>query len=72
MKSLTNCENPSSNPLQGAFRKQIVTLLVFPKAACDYKNCSVSRSRMYTGEIQPMRVKESRKRNLMWLIRNNL
>jgi hypothetical protein len=36
-KSLTNCENPSSNnPLQKACSG-------FPIAACDSKSCSVSR-----------------------------
>ncbi len=36
MKSLTNCENPSSNLLQRACSG-------FPEAACDSKNCSESR-----------------------------
>ncbi len=36
MKSLINCENPSSNPLQGA-------CFGFTEAACDDKNCSESR-----------------------------
>jgi hypothetical protein len=34
MKSLTNFENPSSNPLQN------VCSGGFPIAACDYKSCS--------------------------------
>jgi hypothetical protein len=52
MKSLTNCENPSSNPLQRgggvvpAFRKPPVTLKVVPKAACDSENCSESQQCM--------------------------
>ncbi len=36
---------------------------IVPKAACDFKNFSESRPWMYTGEIQPMRVKESQNRN---------
>ncbi len=43
MKSLTNCENPSSNPLQEAcygFPIANFTLKVVSKAACDPKNCS--------------------------------
>jgi hypothetical protein len=34
-KSLTNCEKPSSNPIQGA-------CCGFPEAACDSKSCSES------------------------------
>ncbi len=40
LKSLTNSENPSSNPLQEArscFMVASVTLKVVPKAACDSK-----------------------------------
>jgi hypothetical protein len=36
MKSRTNCENPSCNPLQEA-------CFGFPIAACDSTNCSESR-----------------------------
>ncbi len=36
MKSLTNCENPSSNPLQGGRSGS-------PEAACDSKSCFESR-----------------------------
>ncbi len=36
MKSLTNCENPSRNPLQEA-------CLGFSKAACDHERCSEIR-----------------------------
>ncbi len=45
---------------------------IVPKAACDSENCSESRPRMYTGEIQPMRVTESRNRNLMRLTEQSL
>jgi hypothetical protein len=50
-----------------AFRKPPVTLKDFPKATCDTGNCSESRPRMYTVEIQPMRVKERGNINLMRL-----
>ncbi len=71
----TNCENPSSNPLQGA-------CFGFPEAACDSISCSESRlwfwklfrkpAMMYIGEIQPMRVRERRNRNLMRLTEQSL
>ncbi len=35
IKSVSICENPSSNPLQEAFSG-------FPIAACNYKSCSIS------------------------------
>jgi hypothetical protein len=38
MKTLTNCENPSSNPLQ-------IACCGIPEADCDSVNCSVSRRR---------------------------
>ncbi len=40
IKSLTNCENPSSNLFQGACS-------CFPEAACDLKSCSESRLRFW-------------------------
>jgi hypothetical protein len=46
MKSLTNYENPSSNPLQGAFSGFQIAACdsnVFPKAACDPENCTENR-----------------------------
>ncbi len=72
VKSLTNSENASSNPLQGACS-------AFPEAACEAKSCSESRLWFWklfrkpamtvrTGEIQPQTVKESRKRNFIRLI----
>ncbi len=58
IKSLTNCESPSSNPLQRA-RSGI------PIAACDPENCSESRPGMDTGENRPVRAIESWNRNWM-------
>jgi hypothetical protein len=40
------------------FRNPPVNLKVVPKAVCDSENCFESRPLMYTGEIQPMRVKK--------------
>jgi hypothetical protein len=44
MKSLANCENPSSNRLQGACSGFLIAAcgsqtVVVPKAACDHNNC---------------------------------
>ncbi len=50
MKSLTNCEIPSSNPLQRACSGFLIAACVFkvvPKPACDYENCSISRLWIY-------------------------
>ncbi len=63
MKLLTNCENLSRELV-------LYTLKVVSKAACDSENCPESRQGMYTGEIQPMRVKESH--NKRCDLRNNL
>ncbi len=60
MKSLTNCENPSSSPLQGACSG-------LPKAACDPENYSESRHECTLEKNQPLRAKGSRNRNLMRL-----
>jgi hypothetical protein len=68
MKSLTNCENPYSNPLQDVcyvFPRAACDSKVVAKAACDPENCSESHPRMYTAENQLMREMESRNRTLM-------
>jgi hypothetical protein len=68
MRSLTNCENPSSNPLQGLVltsRQTSVTLKIVPKAAFEGENCSESRPLIYTGENLQRTAKERRHRNLM-------
>ncbi len=73
MKSLTNCENPSSNPRQGAcsgFPRAAYDycyVKVVPKAGCDPTFFSERRPWMYSGENQPMRAKETRNRNMMRL-----
>ncbi len=65
MKSLTNCENTSNNPLPEACTS-------FPLAACGYKSCRESRPGMYTRYINILKVrdKEILKRNFMQF-RNN-
>ncbi len=40
METLTNCENPSSNPLQ-------IACCDIQEAACDFVNCSVSWEACY-------------------------
>ncbi len=62
LKSLTNCKNPSCNPLQEAFSR-------FLKAACDCKsgsksrvwhwNCPERRLEMLSWEFPPIRLKEN-------------
>ncbi len=78
MKSLANCENPSSNPLHESRS-------VFPKDACDSEIWKLFRKpsvilkivpkaghEMYTREIQKMRAKERRNRNVMRLTEQSL
>jgi hypothetical protein len=68
MKSLTNCEIPSSNPLQIACSGFLIAACAFkvvPKPACDSENCSESRLGMYTRKNLPIRAKQSLNRNLM-------
>jgi hypothetical protein len=75
MKSFTNCENTSSNPLQRAcssFPGAACDSKSCPKAACDFENCSESWLRMYSGEIQLMRVNEGRSRYLLLLAEQSL
>jgi hypothetical protein len=55
-----------------AFREPPVTLKVVRKAACDSENCSESWPWMYTRDIHPMRVKESRNINLLQLAKQSL
>jgi hypothetical protein len=64
LESLTNCEIPSSNPLQKACSGLLIAACSFklvpkmvPKAGYE---CTLEKN-------LPMRVKESLNRNLMWL-----
>ncbi len=69
LKSLTNCENPSCNPLHEAFYSFLI-------AACESKSCSKSRVTpwncserqpwMLFGEFPPIRLKIKKLMRLSW------
>jgi hypothetical protein len=65
-RSLTNSENPSSNPVHetcSSFRKPPVNLKAVPKAACGSKIALKAGYGIFTGENRPITTKESRDRN---------
>jgi hypothetical protein len=70
IKSLTNCEIPSGNPLQRACSGFLIAACAFKsysETRLSFWKCSESRLWMYSRKNWPMRVKESLNRNLMCL-----